>query len=39
VGEEQARLEGRDPDDDSASDRIVEVSLNGRRTVPAGHTP
>jgi outer membrane protein OmpA-like peptidoglycan-associated protein len=34
VGEEWARLEGRDEDDDSAEDRVVEVSLRGQRTVP-----
>lgn len=34
VGEELALLEGRDEEDDSASDRVVEVSLVGRLTLP-----
>jgi hypothetical protein len=39
VGKDVARLEGRGADDDSPSDRIVEVSIVGRRTVPVSPTP
>ena len=39
VGEEEARQREPNEDDDSASDRVVEVSLNGRRTVPVNQQP
>jgi outer membrane protein OmpA-like peptidoglycan-associated protein len=36
MGEELARLDGRAPQDNSASDRVVEVSLVGREERQVG---